>query len=190
MHPWNSESYCEFRSCFFHQRGQDLLLAHLLHQVGIVRHHDRHLFHHLAWICSLRSCWRWHKPKQPQPLPVKSSNFQTAEVQVVALWHPAGILSGSGSSARCVLLVFSFQWCRREVRPTRVCVCVLTNRKCQDKVQVVQTQGNAVYSPKVNTRERYPSRWGLTTLKHLTRAVRASSIQCQVKEWASQVNGQ
>lgn len=94
-----------------------------------------------------------------------------------------------GVQPDCVRLVFPSSDAG-EKSDQHVYMCVWTNRKCQDKVQVVQTQGNAFYSPKVNNRERYSSRWGLATQKHSITAVRASSIQCQVKEWVSQVNGQ
>lgn len=45
--PCYGHPYCERGSCFIHQRGQDLLLAHLLHAVGVVAHRDRQLLHHL-----------------------------------------------------------------------------------------------------------------------------------------------
>ncbi len=48
MHPCSSESYREYGSCFSHQTGQDLVFAHLVHYVGIIRHHDGHLLHHVA----------------------------------------------------------------------------------------------------------------------------------------------
>lgn len=41
--------YCEGGPSFSDQAGQDLLLAHLLHAVGIVAHCDRQLVHHLGW---------------------------------------------------------------------------------------------------------------------------------------------
>lgn len=45
--PCYGRPYCERGSCFIDQRGQDLLLAHLLCAVGIVAHRDRQLLHHL-----------------------------------------------------------------------------------------------------------------------------------------------
>lgn len=62
---FKSESYCEFGSCFSHQTGQDLFLAHLLHNLGIVCHHHRHLLHHHAEISNHR-----HTPTHTKSLPV------------------------------------------------------------------------------------------------------------------------